>query len=152
MSEWVARGLFQLVMPPNPSKPWLGNTTNFEAIWTARAGGRPPGFDPPRAKRYAQVLKQRIAELKEESAGIAKPEHHVGRMKGLAVLLAALDGRESANVVLETLTPPPSQWDAYARMNGIRALLVSGATLRLDSVNADRKMTPIGIMGTPSAH
>jgi hypothetical protein len=132
--EWAARGLFQLVMPPNPSKPWLGNTTNFEAIWAARAGARPPGFDPPRAKRYAQALKQRIAELKEESAGIAKPERHLGRMKGLAVLLAALDGRDSASVVIETLTPPPSQWDAFARMNGIRALLMSGATLRLDSM------------------
>jgi HEAT repeat protein len=132
--EWAARGLFQLVMPPTPSKPWLGNTTNFEAIWVARGGGQPPGFDSARAKRYAQALKQRIAELKEESTGIAKPQHLVGRMKGLAVLLAAFDGRDSANIIVETLTPPPSQWDAYARMSGIKALLVSGAILQLDSM------------------
>jgi len=31
---------------------------------------------------------------------------------------------------------PPGQWDAYPRMNGIRALLVSGAILSLDSMLA----------------
>jgi hypothetical protein len=125
----AARGLLQLAVPPNPEKPLAGNTTNFEAIWTARAGVQPPGFDPTRAKRYAEAIKQRIAELKKENE--ANPQAFTGRIKDLAVLVAVLDGRDSADFVINTLALP-GQWDAYARMRGIRALLMSGATLTLD--------------------
>lgn len=131
----AARGLLQLVVQPNRERPLLGHVTDYEAIWAARAGTRPPGFDATRAKRYAPAIKQRILELKEESAASANPQQYIGRMKDLAVLLAVLDGRESADFVIEILTPP-GQWDAYARMNGIRALLLSGAILTLDSMLA----------------
>ena len=129
----ASRSLLRLATPPNREKPWLGNRTDFEAIWSARAGARPPRFDEERAKRYAQAIKQRISELKEESARAANPLPYTIRLKDLAVMLAVLDGRESADFVIETLTLP-SQWDAYARMNGVRALLLSGATLTLESM------------------
>ena len=129
----ASRGLLRLAAPPNAERPWLGNRTDFEAIWSAREGKRQPGFDEARAGRYARAIKQRIAELKAESATAANPQHYAVRLKDLAVLLAALDGRASAVFIIETLTPP-SQWDAYARMNGIRALLQSGAVLTLDSM------------------
>jgi len=73
-----------------------------------------------------------MSELKEEGAAAANAQI-AHRLKDLAVLLAVLDGQASADVVIETLTPP-SHWDAYARMNGIRALLLSGAALTLDSM------------------
>jgi hypothetical protein len=133
--EWAARGLLQLASPPNRGKPWLGNTTNFEAIWEARAGARPPGFDAARAKQYAQALAQRIEVLKQEHLAAANPHHYAARIKSLAVLLAALDGCDSANFVIKALTLP-GQWDAYARVSGIRALLISGAILSLDSMLA----------------
>ena len=133
--DFAARGLLQLAMPPNRDKPWLGNTMNFEAILEARRGARPPGFDAPRAKQYAQALTQRIEALKQESSSAASPQQYAGRIKGLAVLLAALDGRDSAKFVIDALTSP-GHWDAYARMSGIRALLVSGAILSLDSMLA----------------
>ncbi|MGO8841706.1 MAG: NACHT domain-containing protein [Methyloceanibacter sp.] len=129
------RALLRLASPPNREKPWLGSRTDFEAIWAARDGKRPAGFDEARATQYGKAIKQRISELKEESTGATKPAHYTGRMKDLAVLLAVLDGRESADFVVETLTPP-GQWDAYVRMNGIRALFMSGATLTLDSMLA----------------
>ena len=129
----ASRGLLRLAAPPNRENLLLGNRTDFEAIWSAREGKRPPGFNEARAKRYAQAIKQRISELKQESATAANAQHYAIRLKDLAVLLAVLDGRESADFVIETLTPP-SQWDAYARMNGIRALLHSGAALTLDSM------------------
>ena len=131
--DWAARGLLQLALPPSRDKPWLGNRTNFEAIWKVRAGARQPGFDATCAKKFAQALTQHIEVLRQESSSAAKPQHHTGRIKGVAVLLAALDGHDSANFVIEALTLP-GQWDAYVRMNGIRALLVSGAILSLDSM------------------
>jgi hypothetical protein len=125
----AARGLLQLAVLPNREKPFVGNKTNFEAIWAARAGARPAGFDPIRAKRYAEAIKHRIAELKKEHE--AEPKGFINPIKDLAVLVAALDGRDSADFVIDVLALP-GQWDAYARMNGIRALLMSGQTLTLD--------------------
>jgi hypothetical protein len=121
----AARGLFELAMPLRRDTP-----TDYEAIWKARGGKRPQGFDAERAKRYAEAIKGRIAELKQEAAAAAAPQYATGRAKELAVLLAALDGRDFADVVIETLSLP-ARWDAYPRMNGIRALLLSGATLDL---------------------
>jgi hypothetical protein len=78
---WAAQSLLQLVVPPNlEKKPWLGNEIDYEAIWTARAGTRPPGFDEGRARRYAQVIKQRLLELAGEHATAAKPERFAGRL------------------------------------------------------------------------
>jgi hypothetical protein len=129
----AARGLLQLAMPYRREKPFFGNATDFEGIWKARDGMRPPGLDQERAKRYGQALKERIAELKQETATSATPQQ--GRIKELATILAALDGRDSADVVMEALVQP-EQWDAHTRVNGVRALLMSGATLSLDSMRA----------------
>jgi hypothetical protein len=131
----AARGLLQLAVPPNREKSFVGNTTNFEAIWTARSGARPPGFDPARAKRSAEAMKQRMAELKRENE--VKLEASIYRIKELAVLVATLDGRDSADCVISALALPGQRgWDAFVRVNGIRALLMSGATLRLDSMQS----------------
>jgi hypothetical protein len=131
----VAGALFQLAVPPNRDKFWLANRIDFESIWAARAGSRPPGFDETRARKYAQVVKRRLSELKEESGSATYPQHHSIRIKDLAVLLAALDGPESATLVIETLAPP-GHFDSYPRMNGIRALVQSGATIPLESMLA----------------
>jgi hypothetical protein len=77
----------------------------------------------------------RIAELDQEAPASATPQRATGRTKDLAVLLAALDGRDSAKVVIETLSLP-GEWDAYPRMNGVRALLLAGATLDLGQMLA----------------
>jgi hypothetical protein len=74
-----------------------------------------------------------VKELQQKRIGAAKPHYFDHPIRDLAVLLAVLDGRDSANSVIATLTPP-GQWDAYARMSGIRALLMSGAILPLDSM------------------
>jgi hypothetical protein len=121
--DWAARGLLRLALPANRDNPWLGNKMNYEAVWEARAGARPPGFDAERAKQYVQALKQRIEALKRESSSAAQPQHYAGRIKSLAVLLAVLDGRSSVNLVIDALTLP-GRWDAYPRMMGIRALLL----------------------------
>jgi hypothetical protein len=128
----ASRGLLRLAAPPNRENLWLGSRTDFEAIWLAREGTRQPGFDATRANRYALAIKQRMSELKEESAAAATAQI-AHRLKDLAVLLAVLDGQASADCVIETLAPP-SHWDAHPRMNGIRALLLSGAALTLDSM------------------
>jgi hypothetical protein len=129
----AARGLVQLAVPPIRQNTWPGHTTDYDAIWAAREGALPRGFDAGRAKRYAVAIKERISELKEESEGSVNAQYYASRMKDLAVLLAVLDGRDLADFIIETLARP-SQWDAYHRMKGIRTLLMSGAILRLDSM------------------
>jgi NACHT conflict system protein len=131
--RWASHGLLRLAAPPNRESPWLGSRTDFEAIWSAREGKRSLGFNQARAERYARAIKQRISELRVESAMAANPQHYAIRVRDLAVLLAVLGGQDSTDFVIETLTPP-SHWDAHARMNGIRALLLSGAALPLDSM------------------
>ncbi len=130
----AARCLLQLAIPYRRERPFFGNATYFEAIWKARDGMGPPGLDQQRATRYAKAVKDRIAELTHDMAASASPQL-AGRIKDLAVILAALDGRNSAPVVVEALSLP-GQWDAYARVNGVRALLMSGATLSLSSMRA----------------
>jgi hypothetical protein len=127
----AARGLFELAMPLRRR----GITMDFEEIWKARGGMRPQGFDAKRAKRYAEAIKERIAELKQEAAASGAPRYATGRAKELAVLLAALDGGDSGDVVIEALSLPGER-DAYPRMNGIRALLLSGASLDLGQMLA----------------
>jgi NACHT conflict system protein len=131
---FAARSLLQLAIPLRREKPFFGNTTDFTAIWKARDGMRPPGLDPSRAARYAEAIRGRIAELKQDMATSATPQP-AGRIKDLAVILAALDGRNSANVVIEALSLS-GQRDAHARVNGVRAMLMSGATMSLASMLA----------------
>jgi hypothetical protein len=69
----------------------------------------------------------------KESAAANNPQYFIGRIQHLAVMLAILDGREQLTFVIETLTPE-GQFDAYARMSGMRALLLSGAQLTLDDM------------------
>jgi hypothetical protein len=130
----AARSLLQLAIPLRREKPFFGNTTDFTAIWKARDGMRPPGLDQPRATRFAEAIKERIAELKQDMATSPTPQL-AGRIKDLAVILAALDGRDSASVVIEALSLP-GQWDAHARVNGVRAMFMSGATMSLASMLA----------------
>jgi hypothetical protein len=132
--DQAAHGLLQLVVAPELQKTWPGNNkADYEAIWSARTGTPPPGFDEGRAKRYAQAIKRRILELNDERARAAKPDHFSARLKSLAFPLAKLDGRDSADLVLEILALP-GRWDGFVSKNGVRALLLSGATLTPDSM------------------
>jgi hypothetical protein len=128
-------GLLQRLMPWNSQKPWLGNTTDYEGIWKARAGARWPDFDAERAKHYAQAIKRRISELVDERPKASQPEQITGRLKGLALALAKLDGKDNADLVLEIMALP-GQWDGFVRMNAVKALLLSGVTPLLSSMLA----------------
>jgi hypothetical protein len=128
-------GLLQRLVPPNQEKPWLSNTTDYEAIWRARAGMRPPDFDVERAGYYAQAIKQRISELTGERARAAEPERVTGRLKSLAFALAKLDGRDNADLILEIMALP-GRWDGFVRMNTMKALLQSGVMPTLESLLA----------------
>jgi hypothetical protein len=129
----AASGLLQLLLPPDQQKTWPGNNRpDYEAIWSARAG-RPPGFDVARAAGYAQAVAERISALMDERSKSANPDHYVPRLKDLAFTLAKLDGRHHVDLVVEVLALP-GRWDQFVRMNGIKALLLSGATLSLNAM------------------
>lgn len=118
-TQFAVRSLLQLAMPYRPEKPFFGNTTDYEAIWSARNGRRLPGLDANRAGRYAQAIKECINELQQEATASSVPQQLIARIKDLAVILATLDGRNSAEMITQALCLP-SQWDAHLRMSGTR--------------------------------
>ena len=126
--QFAARSLLQLALPTSTDTPSFGRGTDFEVIWAARCGVPTRGLDVPRARRYAGHIKDCIAELERDVAGSANAVTAVSRMKDFAVILAALDGRDSVNIVMRALALP-GQWDAHLRVTGVRALLTSGAVL-----------------------
>jgi hypothetical protein len=129
----AARNLQQLAVMPNRDNSFLRKATDFEAMWAARAGVRSIDFHAERAKRYAQAVTQLIENLKQVSAGVTNPEYYKILIEDLALVLAVLDGRDSADFVIEALTLP-GRLHGHARKNGIRELLMSGATLSLGSI------------------
>ena len=117
----AAHGLLRLAMPADRQKTGFGsNRTDYQAIWSARTGDR-TGIEEVRAERYAQAIKQRIAELTDERSKAANPDLYLGRLKALAVLVAMLDGRGHADLVMDILALP-GKWDDWDRMNGVKAL------------------------------
>ena len=71
--------------------------------------------------------------IQEEQARSDKPESFHHRLKRFANTLALLDGRYSAEIVLEILAMP-DQWDGWMRTNALEALLLSGAQLPAENV------------------
>ncbi len=101
---------------------------DYGEVWKLRGGERPTGFDEHRRRRYTQALKERIDVVMEGRSRSDQPHSFNGRLKSLANRLALLDGRESAQLILEVLALP-GEWDEWSRVDGVEALLRSGAQL-----------------------
>lgn len=130
----ASRALLRLAVQVDRQSPWSGNTTAFEEIWSRRGREARPGVDEARARRYADAIRTRIAQIRQQ-AGTSLAENQIGRMKGLAIVLAVLDGKHSAEVVIEIMQLP-GRWDSHGRMAAVRALLMSGANLSVASIQA----------------
>lgn len=124
----AATALVQLARTQKPEGRLGFKAPDYRVLWEARAGRRASGFDEHRRQRYAITIKQRISTIMEERSRSAEPDSFNGRLKALARTLAVLDGRESAQFVMEILALP-GKWDEWTRTEALEALLFSGAQL-----------------------
>lgn len=99
-------------------------TIRYDAMWAARGGRTPPLGNDQRRKRFAAALKAEIERLRERSQD-GKP---AAGLRQLARALAAIDGRDAAQVVLDIIAMP-GQWDEYICLESAKLLLMAGAVL-----------------------
>jgi hypothetical protein len=91
-------------------------------------------YNKSRRVRFASALKERLAALLEESkAGDHKTNPYHYRLKELAKALAALDAKQSADLILE-IAGLPVDFDGWRRTDLLEALLFGGVTLLADHV------------------
>ena len=124
----TVRALVQLAKIQNTERQRLLSGPDFRVVWEARSGRQASRFDEDRRRRYANGIKERISTIMEERSKSGNPDSFNGRLKELARGLAVIDGRDSAEFVMEIMMLP-SQWDEWTRADAIEALLFSGARM-----------------------
>ena len=146
----AAWGLFQLARSAHSSplfraRAWPMRSKNYSDIWKAREGQAGSNFQEPQRTELAAVLRQHIETLVAMRAAEPQPAGLNWRLKHLAIVLAELDGRASAELVLEILSYPQIErsrprthhastqpfylYDAWPRIHGLEALLMQGVVL-----------------------
>jgi hypothetical protein len=124
----AASALVRLARTRNTEEPFSFKPRDYSVVWEARAGRRPSEFDEERRRRYATAIRQRINTLLDERARNAQRATYNGRLKGLARILATLDGHDSAELVLHIMALP-GKWDGWGRVDALASLLFSGVPL-----------------------
>lgn len=106
------------------SERTFDRTFRYDLMWVARAGQLPVPADNERRIRYAAALNAEIKCRREQGTEV-KP---ADGLKKLANALATIDGRASAETVLDVIALP-GQWDEYIRLDAAERLLMSGVVL-----------------------
>ena len=107
----AAWGLFQLARSERSSslfrtRGWPMRSKDSSDIWKAREGYAESSFRGTAKNRTRCRLRQHIETLVAERAAEPQPAGLNWRLKHLAIVLAELDGRASAELVLEILSYP----------------------------------------------
>jgi len=132
--EWVLAQRLPLLARRSSGPQGLGKIhIGFAKIWKARAGEPDDTFVEARRSRYADAILGAIQGIKEEREGATDKRGFDHRLKILAGALAALDGKRSANLVLE-LIELPTRWDGWTRVRALESLLLWGARFSLEEV------------------
>jgi hypothetical protein len=111
---------------------WTARDRDYKEIREARAAGASFGFDPDRRKHYAEALTQHIEGLWNLRADPQKKAFAEGHLKGLATPLAALDGHNSLDLILQILELPMERQDSLDGLNRyltLRSLQFAGVQL-----------------------
>lgn len=93
----------------------------YDLMWAERDGRTPPLEDTPRRTRFAAALNAEIERRREQ---VQDGEPGLGP-NGLAIALAAIDGRGSSAAVLEAIATPV-KWGEYICLEGAERLLMAG--------------------------
>jgi hypothetical protein len=124
--EDTGRELIQLAKIQNTEKQAFFNRPDYRVVWEARARRQPSGFEEDRRRRYSAAIKERISTIMKDAAKSTKPDSFNRRLKELAKSVAILDGRDSAEYVMEIMALP-GKWDEWTRVDALEALVFSGA-------------------------
>lgn len=124
----AASALVRLARTKSTEEPFSFKPIDYNIVWEARAGRRPNEFDEERRRRYAAAIRQRINTLLDERATTAQRDTNDIRLKGLAKILATLDGYDSAELILHIMAFP-GKWDGWGRVDALTSLLFSGVQL-----------------------
>lgn len=118
------------------SEPRVGSEsarTDFAQIWDSRAGKGNHFFIEERRSVYANALRGTVEKIWSEREQATDKRPFDYRLIILAPALAALDGKRSAQLVLDILQLPGS-WDGWSRVSAIEHLLLNGVRLSFDGV------------------
>src|SRR5262249_9735888 len=115
---------------PKPTPPFA-RTFRYQLIWPSREGGVPEHSDDERRARFAAALTAEIMRLREQHPGKRLPR----RVKELASVLAAIDGRNAAAAVIGVIAMP-GEWDEFTALDAAEKLLMVGVVLPAEMVFA----------------
>ena len=104
----------------------LDTTFLYDSMWAAREGRTTPRSNPRRRERFAAALKVEIKRLREQNED--KDGKPIPDLQQLAAALAAIDGRGSAEVVLDAIAIP-NKWNHYTCLDAAERLLMAGVVL-----------------------
>jgi hypothetical protein len=122
-------------------QPGFGtNRMDFKKIWKARAGEPDDTFVAERRSRFADAILEQIERVKVEREAATDKRGFDQRLRLLGGALAALDGKRSANLILE-LMELPGRWDNWTRVGALDSLLSWG--VRLDLEETARILDPV---------
>lgn len=124
----AAKSLLRLATVEEHAKGILPIRTNFEQIWSARAGKLPTEFIEERRQRCSAALRGRVSSLLAERVASSETGRYTYSLPELAIVLATLDGHSSAHLVLQVVALP-GRWNGWRRVEALKALLFSGVTL-----------------------
>jgi hypothetical protein len=131
--RWVADELPKLLFPQPVGAPFQSQT-DFNVIWEARAGRPQRSPNETRRARFATALRELVARsLERVAAQEEQPNYYI--VKELAKHLAAIDGRDSADLVLRVKLLP-GRGDGWQRASALESMLFAGATLPAEPVLA----------------
>ena len=133
----AAWGLFQMARTEKPSpvvwpRDWPMRRKDFSLIWKARDGQPEVEFVEPLRSEVVTLVKNHVETLVAERAASEHPSQYDHRLKPLAVALAELDGKASADLVLDILNiPETGKWfyGAWTCIHGLEALLMQSVVL-----------------------
>ena len=124
-AEAMARDFLPKVERSNKGK------FRHDLMWAAREGrGLAPG-DDQRRTRFVDALQSEIKRLRRQR----EDARSAGDLKELARVLAAVDGRGSATMVLDVIALP-GKWEEYTRLEAVERLLLAGVSLPAATVFA----------------
>jgi hypothetical protein len=89
--------LVRLAGNQNAEWRWAPKGPDYRIVWEARSGQPESGFNEDQRQRYAVIIKNRVLTLLDERTKDEEPDKYNNRLKGLATMVATLDGRNSAD-------------------------------------------------------
>jgi hypothetical protein len=112
---------------------WGTNRMDFGSIWRARAGELDDTFVEERRALFSDAIREQIQRIKTDRDAATDKHGFEYRLKILGGALAALDGKRSADLVLEVMELP-GRWDGWTKVGALESLLSWGVRLSLEKM------------------